>query len=160
MNKRLTFTFLAALFVTAACGSDSSSYSAADVVDQAPQGQMDGAAWAMRVASVDEGFDEDELSIKLYAEDVEACGFGIAADSSILFNIPRMEGEYPLSFSFGGGDNRTVTFSPGPGQNVIASDGVIVVDALSDTEVTVGIVATAGDSEINGRFTATICGDD
>jgi hypothetical protein len=142
----------------AACtGDEGSSFTAADIVDQNPQGSMEGAAWAMSSAQVRvDSFDTEELSVSLYSMTSEACAFGGPGGPSILFSIPRMQGEYPLSFDFSSA-SRTITFSPAPGENIIASDGVIVVEALSDTEVTIGLVAEAGASSINGKLTATIC---
>jgi hypothetical protein len=144
---------------TSGCSSDTGgSFSASDIVAQTPSGSMEGASWVMADAVVRvDSFDTEELSVTLTSEAMEEeCPFGLGGGSSILFSVPRMPGEYPLNFSFSAG-GQTITFSPGPGENIIASDGVIVVESVSDTEVSIGLVAEAGDSSINGKFTATLC---
>ena len=142
----------------AGCGGDGGgSYSAADILDQMPEGAIEGADWTMVEAVVEAGDTAtDDLSVTLLAEDVEACGFGLQGDV-VLFSIPRAVGEYPLHFDFSE-DSQTVTFySEATNNNVIASNGLVVVEGVSDTEVTIGLAADAGDSTVNGRFTATIC---
>jgi hypothetical protein len=147
------------LSTLAACGGDEGgSFTAADIVNQNPQGSMEGSAWSMASALVRvDSFDAEELSVSLHSTaPTEACPFIGPEGPVVLFRLPRMQGEYPLSFDFSS-DSRTITFSPSAGQNIIASDGVIVVEALSDTEVTIGLVAEAGASSINGKFTTMIC---
>lgn len=138
--------------------SDSESFSASDIREQLPQGAMQGTSWTMMEAVVRTSpFDDSELSVELFAEDVDDCDSFASSDmGTLLFSVAKMEGEYPLNLSLSGG-GQTITFVPAPGQNVIATEGVVTVDALSDSEVTIGLVADAGSSSINGRFTATIC---
>ncbi len=151
---------LSLLLVSFGCGSDEAgSFSADDIVARAPQGLMNGAPWTMTSAIVDD--DGEELSISLFPTEVAACDRFSSSDTEIMFIVPKLPGEYPLSFSFESlSSSRVVTFVTGPGQNVIAADGVIVVDAVSDESVTIGLVAEAGDNSINGRFTSPVCADD
>ncbi len=37
------------------------------------------------------------------------------------------------------------------------SEGILVVESLTDTEVTIGLVGESGSDSVDGRFTATIC---
>lgn len=156
-NLFLALLPFASLALAACGGGSGSSFSAADIIDQSPTGLMEGAPWTMVSAVVvDEG---DDLSVSLYPEEVEACDAFASSDSMILFRVPAMEGEYPLSFDLASiNTSRTITFVTGPGQNVIASNGLIVVESLGDN-VTVGLLAEAGDNQINGRFTSPICAD-
>jgi hypothetical protein len=52
-----------------------------------------------------------------------------------------------------------LTFYPGGGRNLIATDGIIVVDSVSDIEVSLGLVAAFDDNAINGRLTNSICAE-
>ena len=144
---------LALLLVACGGGDD---YSASDIKDQIPQGRLDGASWSMVSAVVEEDpFDPNELSVDLYAEQVDACGFGTG--EKIMFSVPRAVGEYPLKFEFGS-DNQTVTFYVPPGSNTIASDGIIVIESIDGTTITMGLVAHYDDNfTVNGRFTTEIC---
>ncbi len=157
MLRMILFGLISLLFASA-CASDSSDFVAADILDQMPSGSMEGTAWTAMGAQVSSSFGGDELSVELVPTELDdQCGF-VTSDSSILFSVPAVVGEYPLSFDFGSLDSsRTITFVPAPASNVIASTGLIVVEAVSETEVTIGLVAEAGDSRINGRFTAPRC---
>lgn len=152
--KRIGIAAGMALALTACGGGD--GYSASDIMDQVPQGRLDGQSWTMISAVVEEdAFDPDELSVDLYAEQVDPCGFG--SGERIMFQVPRAVGEYPLKFEFGG-ESRTVTFYVPPGSNTIASEGIIVIESIDGTTITMGLVAHYDDDfTVNGRFTTKIC---
>lgn len=116
---------------------------------------MEGVDWTMMSALVvDEG---DKLSVTLYPIATDACDQLASSDTEMLFTVPKEEGEYRLYLDLATFSGQTVTFVTGPGQNVISTEGLLVVESLSDTEVTIGIVADADNNSINGRFTSTIC---
>lgn len=139
------------------CGGGATSYTAEDIADQTPQGLVDGQNWTMQTAVViDDGTD---LSVSLYPIAVAACDRFASGDTEIIFSAPRTVGEYPLNFSLGSSDNRTITFVTGPGANVIATQGLLVIEAISATEVTMALVADAGNNSVNGRFTVPVCTD-
>jgi hypothetical protein len=141
------------------CGTDGGgSYSTSDIVDQTPQGLMEGVAWTMMSAVVID--DGDDLSVSLYPTAVEPCDRFASTDTEIIFSAPRAAGEYPLQFSLSGGPSQTITFVTGPGQNLVATQGLLVIEAISDEQVTLALVADAGESSINGRFTVSLCPDD
>lgn len=55
-------------------------------------------------------------------------------------------------------DNQTITFVTPPSSNNISVDGIINVTELTETSVTMGILAKAGKTtDVNGTFTATFC---
>ncbi len=153
--KIARIVFLASASLLGACGG---GYSPDSIIDQAPQGLMEGADWTMVSAVVTD--DGDSLDVELYPIEVEPCDSFASTDSSIIFSVPKREGERPLNFSFGDlANSQTITFVPSPGSNIIASQGLIVIEALSAEEVTIGLVADADDSSINGRFTTAVCPD-
>lgn len=159
MKKSVIKSVFAFAFAASLAGCGGSSYSSADIVDQTPQGSMEGNDWSMAQADVSvDSFDDTKLSVTLYGEAQDrACTAGLGTGPTIIFSIPRMEGEYPLSFSLGSSDSQTVTFVPSAGNNIIGTNGVVVVNSVSDTDVSIGLVADAGSSSVNGKFTATLC---
>lgn len=153
--KSVRIALLACASLLGACGG---GYSPDSIIDQAPQGLMEGTDWTMVSAVVTD--DNDSLSVKLFPIEVEPCDGFASSDSSIIFSVPKEQGEHPLKFSFGDFENnQTITFVPAPSSNVIATEGLIVIESLSEEEVTIGLVADAGDSSINGRFTTAVCPD-
>ncbi len=157
VNDSIRWPMIALGLVLFGCGGGATSYTAGDIDNQTPQGLVDGESWTMQTAIVvDDGTD---LSVSLYPIAVEACDRSASSDTEIIFSAPRTVGEYPLNFSLGGSDNRTITFVTGPGENVIATQGLLVVEAISATEVTMALVADAGNNSINGRFTVPVCPD-
>ncbi len=119
---------------------------------------MEGEPWTAVEAGVRRG-DDGLLTVSLFAEDLDECALGHdASTSQVLFTVPAEPGEYPLRFDLSDlAGSRVVNFSPSGGENILATEGVIVVDDVSETEVTIGVLAMTDASEINGRFTATIC---
>ena len=162
MNHKLALaSLLLALSSTVACGGDDGGgggdYSAADIEAAAPSGTIEGTAWTMAAALV-RLEDDGELSVELSGtEQTEACPFLLEGDSpGVLFSVAGAAGEYPLHFtSFT--DAQTVTMFVPPAQNFIATSGMIVVSNLTATEVTIGLVADADTSVVNGTFTTTLC---
>ncbi|WP_272420111.1 hypothetical protein [Polyangium jinanense] len=136
----------------AACGG----VSVDDIEDQAPQGTVAGASWTMKSAVVTD--DGDRFSVALFPIEVPACDSLAAADTHILFSAPKTAGEYPLKLDITDlNGSQTITFVTGPGQNVIASEGILNVESVSAEKVTIGLLAEAEENTINGRFTTTIC---
>lgn len=153
--KIARIALLASASLLGACGG---GYSPDSIIDQAPQGLMEGMDWTMVSAVVTD--DGDSLDVDLYPIEVEPCDGFASSDSSIIFSVPKEQGEHPLNLSFSDLANaQTITFVPAPSSNVVASQGLIVIEALSAEEVTIGLVADAGDSSINGRFTTAVCPD-
>jgi len=138
----------------AACGGGTS---VDDIADQAPQGKVAGASWTMKSAVVTD--DGERFSVSLYPIEVMACDSFAQADTHILFSSPKTAGEYPLKLELTDlNGSQTITFVTGPGENVIASEGVLNVESVSADKVTIGLLAEADDANtINGKFTTSIC---
>ena len=137
----------------AACGPR--SYGPGDIDDGTPSGTVDGASWTMVEASV--SIDGTDLDIDLYAEDVDECAFASTDLPQIMFSVPNEVGDYELYLQ-GLFDGRTATFFVPPSNNIIATNGLIQVRAVSATEVTIGLVIDGGDGNfLSGTFTTPIC---
>lgn len=171
MKKRITlavvsFFGLGIAATAGGCGVDltgaqspNSTFTAASIIDQVPTGIVDGQSWTLVKAEAEtDYFDKDRLSLKLYTEDVTTCGFGNSAEKPfLLFSVKKSVGEYPLNFSFGEG-GQTVTFVTPPASNTIVSEGIIVIEELTEEKLTMGILAQTSQGEVvNGKFTVDLC---
>lgn len=143
--------FLACLIasaLTAGCGGDLE-------ISEAPlSGNVLGEPWTFQrghtSAFLSEG--EDDFFALLYAQPFTECGFE-PSGPRLIVSIPKETGEY----DFGLGLN--MTFSDGV-DNLITSDGRIVVDSVSATRVTGGLAGSYdADNEVTGRFDIAICPD-
>jgi hypothetical protein len=149
--------FAASLLSLSGCiASNSSTYTVADIDQTPPAGTVEGAPFAAQTISVTRS--GSSLDVELYAAaTTDACDpFAAPGGWEVLFTVPAEVGDYPLKFAFGESGNQTVTFAK-DSNNIIATQGIIHVAAVSDTSVTLGLVASAGDSEINGTFTTQLC---
>jgi hypothetical protein len=125
-------------------------------IDDGPlSGTFAGQDWTFVNGWSDDFLSDDEsLFVSLYDVESMECGFPTNVDREILLDVPRKTGEYKLSFG------QNVTFAYGDSQNNVATTGLMQVEEVTDTEVSVGLyVIFGGDSdfELSGHFTATIC---
>ncbi len=156
--KRLLPIALVSLALGTACGGK--NFDESDIIDQPLQGTLNGEAWELASAGVSvDPFDETELSFDLLGEDGDACGFNENTSPYVIFSLPAEEGVYPLSLSLTDLEgSRTITYVVPPSDNYIVTNGAVTVDAISDTEITVGIVGYVDDDfELNGTFTTEFC---
>lgn len=133
-----------------------------DILPDAPTGQINGTPWTMTKASVKRtGMDGGTLDVKLFGIDVADCATSSQDAGYIIFNMPAAVGKRTLKLSLsdlGGPDNQTITFVTPPSSNNIAVDGVLNVTDLTETSVTMGLLAKGGKTtDVNGTFTATFC---
>jgi hypothetical protein len=162
MKNAVRAVLAATAIFAAACGGGSGS-SSADIVSTTPSGTFDGKSWTMSKATITR--DGDELTVHMFADpNVADCDAFQSQDSTtgyLLFSVPAKVGVRPLQLSLSdlsNPDNQTVTFVTPPSNNDISTDGVINVSALSDTSVTLGVLArTASGNEINGTVTTDLC---
>ena len=152
----------AALLFAAACGTSGGGFSASDIKASAPAGTINNMPWTLSKATIKN--DGTNLSVNLFA-DTSVADCADFQDSSstvpyVLFTMPAQMGERPLQLSlsdFNDPNNQTVTFVTPPSNNNIATDGIINVTALSSSSVTLGLVAEAGQDQVNGTVTTQIC---
>lgn len=134
----------------AACAGDGVEISTAPLT-----GKVGGQSWTF-VAGDTSAFlsDENDFFAQFYAATFTACGFSTPQGNSLIVAVPTKVGDYEMSLS------RNMTFVVGD-QNLIATDGRIVVDEVTATKVSGGLHATYdGDNEVDGRFEITICPED
>jgi hypothetical protein len=148
-----TLTALSLATVLVGCGTDS----AADVdLTQVLSGSVGGAAWTFVAgetnAFLSEG--EDDFFAELYPTAYTACGFSAPSGDHLLVSVPKTPGDYPM------GTSRNMTFVVGDSQNLISFDGRIIVETVTATTVTGGLVGSYNSAnEVNGTFSLTICAE-
>ena len=137
----------------AACGGD--SY---EISDQSLQGKVGGVDWSFAGGETDSFLsDEESFFASLFSSSLEACAFSSPGGNRLLMAIPTEPGDYELGIS------QTMTFvvdqSDGL-ENLVATEGRLVVDEVTATTIAGGIYARFdGDNEIDGNFSLTICSD-
>lgn len=155
----LAASTLAGLII--ACGAPPRDR-ALDIVAGNPTGQIGGTPWEMTKATIKRtGTDGGKLDVKLFGFPIADCGTSSPDAGYIIFNMPAAVGKRTLQLSLSdlsSTDNQTITFVTPPSSNNISVDGIINVTELTDTTVTMGILAKAGKTtDVNGTFTATFC---
>ena len=136
------------------CGSDSGgSGGGAGIASGTLSGKVGGVAWTFAQGDTDSFLsDEEKFFTALYDGHYTACDrFSAPNGNTILVGVPTQVGEYALGFQ------QTMTFVVGD-TNLIATDGVIVVESVTDTSVEAGMRSRFDtDNEVNGRFTVDLC---
>ena len=150
MKLLLALASLAPLAI--GCGGGGS----VDIATTTLAGKIGGQAWTFQAghtsAFLSEG--EPDFFASLYAQAFTACGLSEpSGERHLLVSIPKEVGDYDLSLSL------NMTFVDG-NENLIATDGRIVVDSVTDSRITGGLHATFdGDNEVDGQFDVTICAE-
>jgi len=146
MTTKLSFLALS-LAALVGCGTSQ------DIVATPLAGTVFGQDWTFMTGNTDmflsEG--EDDFFATFYAESFTPCGSEPFGVPSLIVSIPKTPGDYEMGLQL----NMTYTFMS---DNKIATDGRIVVDTVTATKVTGGLVSEYdGDNSVNGQFEATIC---
>jgi hypothetical protein len=142
---------LALLVVVIGCGTDSPTQIATTPL----AGKVSGQAWTFKAGHTSAFLSKDEPDFfaSLYPAMFTACGFSEPTGPHVIAAIPKTTGDYELSLSL------NMTFADGS-NNLIATEGRIVVDEVTATRVTGGLHAIYDASnEVDGRFEVTICPD-
>ncbi len=152
--KTLSTVLAIAMMGLVGCATDDADVP--DLSDQMLAGEVGGQTWTFAAGQTDaflsEG--EDDFFATLYPMSFTTCGFSEPGGNHLIVAIPKEPGEYEMSLS------RNMTFVVGDSQNLIATQGRIVVDEVTDTTVKGGLVATYDDgNQVNGRFELTICAE-
>ena len=152
------FACVSHLSLTIALLGGCGGYTPDAIVEQTPRGLIGGGDWSM--VSADVIHLDGHLVARLHATERAPCAPNTGVAPHILFLVPEAPGEYPLRFdqaSVIDGTAQVVNFVTAEADNVISSQGLIVVESISDTEVSLGVIADAENNSVNGRFTAPIC---
>jgi hypothetical protein len=136
----------------AACGT---SDSGSTTIDDGPlAGMVAGQPWTFTAGGTDAFLSDgdDNYFAELYAG-AFTCNSSTPTGASLIVAVPKVPGDYPMSLQ------RNMTFSNGS-DNKIAIDGRVVVESVTATTVTGGLVGTYDDqNQVSGHFTLTICAD-
>lgn len=150
MNKLTTLTLIS--ITLAACGTDDGA--SMEIADTPLSGSVAGQAWIFVAGHTDEFLsrDEPDFFATLFPATFTTCGFSEPSGNHLIVSIPKTVGEYEM------GLQRNMTYVVGPGENLVALEGRIVVDEVTATTVKGGLVSSYdGDNEVSGRFELTIC---
>jgi hypothetical protein len=154
--KALTASMLA-LSLMACGGEDEEDDAASTAISTSPlTGSFGGMPWTIAAMETDSFFsDETSFSATAYAEAVTACEGTFAESPQLLTQLPRTPGDHPLGIEH----ELTVTFYfPATSENLIATEGHIRIDTVTETQITGGLQAQFDAANtLNGTFTATIC---
>lgn len=154
MKKHMPSLFAAlAMLATVGCGNDSDF----TIPSQEVAGTVNGASWTVvgAYAELDEA--AGTVRIELHEDaDFDPCSYASPEGNSLFFTVPSEPGRHELSLSLSGG--QTATFYDGMGGNVIATEGVIEIDDVTDDQVAGGLNIEAGDGNaVAGVFAADRC---
>jgi hypothetical protein len=153
--KRALALGMLALALTG-CGGDDDDGAAASINSGPVTGKVAGASWTLTTAQTDTFLSEgDEFWVDLYAEALTSCNdFG--SGNSIILSVPKRVGTHRMSLSLNG---TFVIANPATGgDNLVATDGAIRVDEITDVMLRGGVTMTYdADNSINGEFEAVIC---
>lgn len=151
------FAFACAAVVAAGAigcdgGDEGSDY---EIAEGTLSGKIGGQDWKFVSGGTDSFLSDSEgFFTVLYDAEGDVCGFGGPdTERTVLMNVPPKEGDYELGFK------HNITMAVGS-DNKVATTGIMTVEKITDTELTVGFYAiheADPDFELSGHFTATIC---
>lgn len=120
-------------------------------------GTVGGQPWSLVTAATDAFFsDGDEFWVDVYGEAIaEPCsGFVDATLPNIILNVPKELGEHRLGLTL----TATFVLNDAADSNLVATQGVIMVDAVTESQITgSAFIEYDAQNTVNGRFTASIC---
>lgn len=135
--------------IAGACGGGGGE----EIVDTTLSGSVGGQPWTFVAGHTDAFLSEGESDFfaELYAGTFTPCGFDTPTGDFLIVSVPKEVGEYDFSLSL------NMTFVVGS-DNLVATDGRVVVDEVTATTVRGGLVGDFdGDNHVNGQFELTIC---
>jgi hypothetical protein len=142
-----SFCFLS---LAAGCGTSDSGSTTID--DGNLTGMVYGQPWTFQAGGTDAFLSEgDDNFFATFYSGAFTCGSSEPSGPSLIVAVPKVPGDYPMSLM------RNMTFVMGS-DNKIATDGRVVVDSVTATSVTGGLVGTFDDQNtVSGHFTLTVC---
>ena len=149
MTKLLALAALTSALAVSACTSDAGSTT---IDDGTLMGMVSGTPWTFQAGGTDAFLSEgDDNFFATFYSAAYTCGQSEPSGPSLIVAVPKVPGDYPMSLM------RNMTFVNGS-DNKIATDGRVVVDSVTATTLTGGLVGTFDDQNtVSGHFTLTIC---
>ena len=167
MKSCMLFNVLAFLALATVTGCSSSGGASTDsggpVATTPLKGTIAGKDFIGKIAIAQPGFADEgsKKEISIYDTDVDCSGAQAGGDHHILTSIEWTAGiAKNLKLDFSGGDNQTVTFVTGPGENVISNQGRIeVIEAPTDVNAKgkLRLRATAESNHVEGEIAVLVC---
>ena len=117
-------------------------------------GSVEGQPWAFQTGHTDFYLSKngDTFFAELYAGAYTPCTGSPPTGAHLIVSVPKATGDYPMNLS------RNMTFVTASSDNLIATTGRIVVDAVTATSVEGGLHGIYdGHNEVDGHFTLTVC---
>lgn len=117
-------------------------------------GKVGGSSWTLAAAQTDAFFSDDiEFWVNLYSAAPSGCG-STAPGNNVILTVPNKVGSHALSLQLNG----TFVLDNANHDNLVATQGTIRVDEITDTLLRGGVTMTYDDANsISGEFEATIC---
>ncbi|MEP6861602.1 MAG: hypothetical protein ABJE66_13330 [Deltaproteobacteria bacterium] len=149
MTKLLALTLSCLFTVAAGCGTSDSGSTTIDAGTLA--GMVYGQPWTFQAGGTDAFLSaNDDNFFATFYQGAFTCG-SEPSGPSLIVAVPKVPGDYPMSLM------RNMTFVMGS-DNKVAIDGRVVVDSVTATTVTGGLVGTFDDQNtVSGHFTLTVC---
>ena len=147
-------TKLILLVVAVSAAACSASSSSVDIASSPLAGSVGGKAWSFQVGATDAFLSEGDPNFfaTFYASSYTPCVDIEPSGPHLIVAVPKKVGDYDLDFAL------NMTFVDANSNNLIATDGRIVIDSVSSTTVTGGLHGIYdGNNEVNGRFQISIC---
>jgi hypothetical protein len=147
---------IACLLLVGCGGGDDANDGGAGIADAPLSGKVGGQAWTLASAQTDAFLsDEQNFWVDVYAEaPASECG-APASGNSLILNVPRKTGSYPLSFQRNG---TFVVEQPSTTNNLIATQGSLRVDEVTSTTLRGGVSMTYdSNNSVSGSFEAVVC---
>lgn len=133
-------------------GNDGSG--SATIASSKLAGKVGGMSWTLAAAQTDAFFsDSTEFWVDLYSAAPTGCG-STAPGNSVILTVPKKVGSHALSLQLNG----TFVVDNANQDNLVATEGAIRVDEITDTLLRGGVTMTFdAANSISGEFEATIC---